>query len=242
MSLINDALRKARQEAAEREGGAGGLEGPVVAGYWKRRSRELRGLVLGVVLGVGAAAVGAGAVWWFLTARSTPDSVAVVAEGPLGTETGAEANGESLEGSPADSDDVGAGAWNDPEPRIAPPSVIPNETVTSGAVPVTEEVSDGPTPERDLPSSGTGTKTGPRRSPTSSPGGSSGDNFVAEAVLDDATLVLDYLVYREDNPFAQINGRDVRVGGVVEGWVVREISENAVILERDDRRIELRVQ
>jgi hypothetical protein len=66
--------------------------------------------------------------------------------------------------------------------------------------------------------------------------------FVAEAHIGDITLALDYLVFREDNPFAQINGIDVRVGSVIEDFVVEAITPESVVLRKDQITVEIRVR
>jgi hypothetical protein len=58
--------------------------------------------------------------------------------------------------------------------------------------------------------------------------------YVAEADVGHATLSLDYIVFRSDDPFAVINGLDVRVGSTIEGCTVEEITAEAVRL-RDGR-------
>ncbi len=58
--------------------------------------------------------------------------------------------------------------------------------------------------------------------------------FHVEADLGYASLVVDYIVDRHSDPFARINGRDIRVGGTIEGFTVEEITSAAVRL-RDAR-------
>ena len=58
--------------------------------------------------------------------------------------------------------------------------------------------------------------------------------FHVEADVGYASLVVDYIVDRPSDPFARINGRDVRVGGTVEGFTVEEITSTEVRL-RDER-------
>jgi hypothetical protein len=58
--------------------------------------------------------------------------------------------------------------------------------------------------------------------------------FHIEADLGYASLVVDYIVFRHDDPFARINGFDVRVGSTVEGFTVEEITGTSVRL-RDER-------
>jgi hypothetical protein len=58
--------------------------------------------------------------------------------------------------------------------------------------------------------------------------------FVVDAELGYAKLHLDYVVYRPGSPFAGINGQQVMIGSVIEGFQVEEIGPELVRLR--DRR------
>jgi hypothetical protein len=58
--------------------------------------------------------------------------------------------------------------------------------------------------------------------------------FVVDADLGYAKLHLDYVVYRPGSPFAGINGQQVMIGSVIEGFQVEEIGPELVRLR--DRR------
>ncbi|RLE27468.1 MAG: hypothetical protein DRJ65_02800 [Acidobacteria bacterium] len=227
MSLISDALRKARQETAEKEAKNRGMETPVVAGYWKRGGRLSIGLILGAVIAIGAAGIGGGMVWWVLVDRSVKGTVEAPDEiSPAGAEI--------AEAQP----DQASVELVLPQPGgVLAPTVMPvksrpddhddlqaadSEAVIVDRIPDREEEAlvEGPSPK-----------------PTLADG-----EYVGEAHVGDVTLTLDYLVYRKENPFAQINGRDVRVGAVIEDYVVETITENSVVLSQGDTRIVLRVQ
>ncbi len=66
--------------------------------------------------------------------------------------------------------------------------------------------------------------------------------FVAEADLGYTSLSLDYIVFRPVDPFAQINGFDVRVGSSVEGFVVEEITADSVRLRDGKGTLVLRAE
>ncbi|MEN8165156.1 MAG: hypothetical protein ABFS37_13580 [Acidobacteriota bacterium] len=234
MSLISDALRKARQEAAEREAKERGLESPVVAGYWKRGGRLGAALVLGAAIAMGAAVIGGGLVWWALADRS--DSTAV--DGP---NEGVQAEVEVVEESPVTSN--GDQAPDPPQETMAP-TVTPVESRRDDhdVSPVVEddavtrvEVSDR-TPDREEAVPAEVPSPQPQPQPQVAEG-----EFVGEARIGGITLTLDYLVFRKENPFAQINGQDVFVGGVVEDHVVEAITADSVVLTQGDAKIVLRV-
>jgi hypothetical protein len=58
--------------------------------------------------------------------------------------------------------------------------------------------------------------------------------FDVDADLGYAVLTLDYIAFRATDPFAQINGVDVRVGSTIEGFTVEDIGPSSVRL-RDAR-------
>ncbi len=228
MSLISDALRKARQEATEREAKSRGMETPVVAGYWKRGGRLSIGLILGAAIAVGAAGIGGGLMWWALADRSDKNTVeAPDGIGPAGAEAAeVQRDQASVESAPPQSGDVGA------------PIMMPVESRPD---------------DRDLPYAGEGDavtqvvdrmpdreEQAPVEVPSPTPKLPDGE-YVGEAHIGDVTLTLDYLVYRKENPFAQINGRDVRVGAVIEDHVVETITQDSVVLSKGDTKIVLRV-
>ncbi len=234
MSLISDALRKARQEAAEREAKERGMETPVVAGYWKRGGRLGVGLVLGATIAMGAAVIGGGMVWWALTDRS--DSTAVEAPDEV-VQTAVEVMEdppETLNGDPA----------HDPPQEAMVPTVMPVEAAAVGdgsssaveddALARVEVSSRTPDSEEGVPVEASSPR--PQPQPQLAEG-----EFVGEAHVGGITFTLDYLVYRKVNPFAQINGQDVRVGGVVEDYVVEAITADSVVLTQGDAKIVLRV-
>lgn len=59
--------------------------------------------------------------------------------------------------------------------------------------------------------------------------------FVREAVLPgDETIKLDFIVWSESRPFAQINGELVRPGQMVGAYVLRTVERERVELEAAD--------
>jgi len=234
MSLISEALRKARQEAAEREAKERGMEAPVVAGYWKRGGRLGVGLVLGAAIAMGAAVIGGGLVWWALEDRADPKVVEETSGGE------APAGAEVVEVQPAQ--DNAALVIDEAAEEVE---------LTSGSV---DSTSDEPEVLADIADTALAGVEVVESEPDNEEGVSvevsspqpqialAAGEFVGEAHVGDVTLTLDYLVFRKENPFAQINGRDVRVGAVIEDYVVESITEDRVVLTQGDNEIVLRVQ
>jgi hypothetical protein len=65
--------------------------------------------------------------------------------------------------------------------------------------------------------------------------------FVLDADVGYATLNLGFIVARSTNPFAEINGTEVRVGSEIEGFTVEAIEADQVILRDDNGTLILRV-
>lgn len=80
MSLINEALKKARQEAARREAQERGQPYPTTPRHLPRRRSGVPLAALAFALGF--AALGAGAAWWLLAGRTGPAPAAEVSPAP----------------------------------------------------------------------------------------------------------------------------------------------------------------
>jgi hypothetical protein len=64
--------------------------------------------------------------------------------------------------------------------------------------------------------------------------------YAVEADLGAVTLTLDFIVFRPDDPFAEINGLEVHVGSTIEGFTVEAIERNQVLLRDDEGPLVLR--
>ena len=224
MSLIHDALRKARREQEEEDARgvvyARGLTG-------RRRHHGLgTGILLGALLAAAAgAAVGIGLWLWHGDGsgaqRPAPDGAAVTG---VSSASGLGSAASQPEAAPAGTAAVAAPAAAVPAtPAPSSGSGPPPDQRTAGAdqPPVaTAEHRPSPPAERATPRE------------TRGPGGER--VFHIGADLGYASLVVDYIAFRHDDPFARINGVDVRVGSTVEGFTVEEITGTAVRL-RDER-------
>jgi len=238
MSLVSEALRKARQEAADREGRKHGIPHGLVLP--PKRWRSGPGLVLAVLIPLAAAIAGAAIAWWALNRRAPATTGSVEVSRPFPpAPTPAAAPG--LSGTVA-----GAVAQSKQEPLAAPAGQEPrgNEQARSSNAAATPQLQPVallplPTPAPE-PASGTG-QSGPET--TADQSGTQERKahasprervFVVDADLGHAKLHLDYVVYRPGSPFAGINGQQVTIGSVIEGLQVDEISQEFVRL-RDSR-------
>lgn len=216
MSLIHEALRKARRHEGDED--ARGVA--YARGLTGRRHRGLgTGMVIGALLAVAAgAAVGMG-MWLWLGDRSGPEPAA----GGSGLESApSQPATESATAATATPETPAQGESGD-RAAASTGSGQPPGDLTAGteqpALPTTEQRPPPPA-ERATPRE------------TRGPGGER--VFHVEADVGYASLVVDYIVDRPTDPFARINGLDVRVGGTIEGFTVEEITSTAVRL-RDAR-------
>ncbi|MGE5235793.1 MAG: hypothetical protein ACM3O7_05560 [Acidobacteriota bacterium] len=228
MSLVSEALRKARQEAAARDARSrGALPATVGASPRVRRSPWAVAVLLVVVAGVGGAAL----AWWAIErsreagAQPAPTTLPVMpvrtASHGLTTPTPAPraaAVEPVLAASPPPAAPAPAGeaapalgtnrtdlAAEPGGGRIAPPTAG-----TAG-----ERV---PAPTRGEP---------PQAQPK-------GRTYVIDADLGYVKLHLDWLVFKPGGSFGHINGQEVVEGSVIDGFVVEKISPDSVTLR--DRR------
>jgi len=229
VSLIGDALRKARKEAAERETDRRGVLFSAKINDSPSRSNLGLGLALGAVIAVVATVAGGGMVWWLL-GRDQPQESA-----------------RHSTVSTTDTATVSAIPTQIPSSGAAEPEDSPRSSVAAVPTPSAEPVGSGPNTPRG----------GPQPEPTIAPtpvaaavedeagegfiGIEDGDEvFVMEADLGRVRLSLDYIVFRNDDPFAEINGIELHLGGVVDGFRVKAIERDRVRLSDGRRSIVLR--
>ena len=225
MSLIHEALRKARREASHQDDPGvvfpGGLTG-------RGRRRGLgTGVILGIVVTVVVGTIIGGGLWW--TARHTPAETiaqadskgAHIAGSPLpeaGSPTSSLPHGVDQESiarqvEPAPASEIST------TPEIAKPAAGSRESSPAISDTTGAEVEIEPTRATPVPQIATSSR---------------GREFLVDADLGYATLSLDYIMVSPTERFAEINGLEVRVGGHIEGFTVEEITESWVKL-RDDR-------
>lgn len=206
MSLINEALRKARKEAAGARSSQARQQAPM-----RRNERHTPWAAI-LVIALLAALFGGSISWWFFRGKSEPSAPG----------SGAKIETATIQATP---------------PAEAPPSSdepLPVEN-TKPATPPAQGTSPGKTQSRPIVSptpSPSPTPTPPQSKPTPIP---EKTVFTATARIDGAVLNLDYLVFRKDQPFAEINGVTVGEGGMIEGFKVEKISEDRIILQHDGK-------
>jgi len=202
MSLINDALRKARKDAAEQKG---------VAGKSSPSPRNRNIPFLGVFLIACLAAGLGGILSWSFLSRSKIGPVTISPREHV------ELRGEN--GTPR-------GMESDPADLSQRPVAVSSPTPTE--IPKDEQPSPSPTPESSpLPLS----------SPTPLPSatGMIGKNiFSASATIEGHRIELDYLVFREEHPYAQINGITVEEGAAIEGFLLEKVEKDRIRLKKGD--------
>jgi len=225
MSLINEALRKARKESGQNneirlEVNASAL----------RPSRNGVGatLVIGAVIAAIAAFGGAGAVWWLLSDRQPPMTMSV----EPATETNLENNNP-----PVTSEISIETPLQDEAPFVVEESDtgIVDDPGLDGHQPLETVVR--PTEDPDLGETALNDSAAATKSPVNEI-----RDFVAEVDLGVTKLNLDYILYRSNDPYAEINGTEVHVGNHIEGFVVEEITRDFVRLSDKNGPLVLRVR
>jgi hypothetical protein len=218
VSLIHEALRKARREAARAED-PGVIYPGGLTGRQPRRSWAV-GFAVGALLSIAAGVLVVGTVWWLARDREAEvpgPSQAQVNQGSVPDPSSLAIAEPSADRDPTPRQPVDDGSTAEPgtqRHQTAPPAADPESSP-------------------DLVESRATRQTVLFQTPTAAPQSALRD-YVADADLGHATLSLDYIVFRPDDPFAQINGLDVRVGSTIEGCTVEEITAEAVRL-RDSR-------
>jgi hypothetical protein len=248
LSLIIEALKRARDDAIRRQSAARGLP---LAPVPRMRDRS-RWLSFALVP-LAAALVICILLLIDLYSR-IPDPEPAVGTA-VAAETGAPAAVviAEAEAVPASSQAVPQAAA--PTSSTAPPSPTPSEATGEGGRPEAA-VPLGPSATRDEASGSPERQTAarpvaaaPRPAPTAS--GPSDDGatptqareFVGQARLRDGQLVdLEGIAWSESEPFALLNGQVIGVGEFIRTYRVSEIQRDHVVLEQDEDRILLRLE
>jgi hypothetical protein len=232
VSLINEALRKARQAAAEHEDQRNA--GRVSQAYPSRGPRRGAGPAAVALVAILAGLAGAVGVWWIVgTASDQPDStdasIASAAMPEGGTLSSTPSPVVGSDGAPAD-----AAAGNPPAtpqtfvPPSSPASPPPGPRPTAAPDPAPSAAAERPPEDPVKDAAPAATASGVRV-------------FIMDADLGYASLSLGYIVFRPVRPFAEINGDDVYEGSEVEGFTVEKIEVDRVVLRDSRGPLELRV-
>ena len=245
MSLIGDALRKTRQEAAERDSDRKGVLFSAKIADGPNRSGLGLGLVLGALIAIIATVGGGLAVWWALGGdrpQEPQTSAAAVSGSDRGQQT---ANGDTGPGldrrvglappsdSPAISDRIGQ-----PQLEAETGSPVESDSADRGrdARATREVASLDPAPDPGAMNSPQATAP-----ETGYVGTENGTKvYLMEADLGAVTLSLDYIVFRPTDPYAEINGIEVHIGGTVAGFRVKSVERDRVILSDGRRTVAVR--
>jgi len=216
VSLINEALRKARQAASEHDSKQPAGPFQPAKAYPSRRSGRNSGLLATALIAVTASVVGAAAAWWILGDREIASSDTTIIESP------------SIEAAtpPTTPQDSPTLVEDQANPVVI---AIPTEPAkTPVVVPASEQDQD----EIEPPVAAS------EKRPTVLDGER---EFVMEAKVGGVSLSLGYIVARSSNPFAEINGTDVWIGSEIEGFVVEAIERDRVVLRDEKGPLILRV-
>jgi hypothetical protein len=256
MSLISDALKKARQEAARQDSLRQTLPYAVGTADPPERRNQYMPLLAGLGAGCVLAAVVFGIVYlggWGPFARSRKSSVQV-AETPVATST----TPLSAEPAPAPpvieerSEPTSPTSTpartpppvpvQEPQPRPAPAQTVPPTVETPAARPepplTADEARLAPPPVPTPSPTPVPTVAAPIRAPAppaaaASPGGlEDGKSYVNEVPIPGGGVVkLNGIAYSPDHPIAVLDGRVVAPGEVVQGFTVLEIQADHVTLQ-----------
>jgi len=229
VSLIGDALRKTRQEAAERESDRKGVLFSAKISDSPTHSHLGLGLALGALIAVAATVAGGGAVWWLLGRGEEPPGTAAPAATVIVETTEAPIQTSS---SPPTETRVEAQALPSVENTSATP--IRSDPV----IPATIQAAAEPTVIFDTAES---RKPQDKNLSEGFAGIEDGDEvYILEADLGSVRLSLDFIVFRANDPFAEINNVELHLGGVIDGYRVKAIERDRVRLSNGRRTIVLR--
>lgn len=227
MSLISDALKKARQEAARQDSLRQGLPyavGPVEAPRSRSSAPLLAGLAVGLLLAAGLAGL-------FFLIRPEPETRIAETSPPV----------EVREEPAAPAAPPVAPQISEPTvPETAPPAPVPApipEVRTPEPVPP-PQVQPAPQPQPETPPAPPVVVAPPAppvqeaAPPAPAPAPQESRSYVGEVpVPGGGVLRLNGIAFSTESPVAVLDGKVVGPGEVVQGFTVVEIRQNQVKLE-----------
>ncbi len=236
MSLINDALRRARQEAAEREAREKGLPPPVLPPP-RRMGVHLPPAGVLMAVGLGALLVGVLVAVLAVLPGSGEGTAAIpeaASQGTSGTpEAGSDGRAvdEAARGVQPGARNPRRSSGSSSASMTTPPPAKRVQARPAERPPVLQPSSPSPagarkplvTPVPAQPTASARTTRPPRSTEPR--------EYRGEARLGETTLTLDYIVYRSSDPFAEINGVELHEGWEVSGYTVVRIQADRVVLE-----------
>jgi hypothetical protein len=216
LSLIGEALKRARLEAARREGEERGTAHSSVPAYLPARRRSRAGWIAATVV---AALAGAGVVYMLLAGAppSTPESSTrpTIPESPRAMPAAAPSSPVEAPSPPLP-----------PSRPVSPPASEPSP-VTSPPAP---------------PAAPASTPVEPAKPAVSEPAPPGARVYTTVAQLGAARLELDGIVASPTDPVVMINRKLLGIGEGIEGWVVEKIETKQVTLRGGNQVIVLRLR
>ncbi len=257
MSLIDEALKRARHEASRQEAvkrDAARHDGPrPIPKLYAERQASRAPLWAGISTGAAVALLGV--VAWLLWGRAPSAPVSVAAAEPPRAVSAA----PSPVPAPAPPTAAVPAPRGEAVPRLPAPAVpqgpaVPAPQVFRPAAPPATPVAPAPTvtpPQREQPAKPTESSVAapkptpaPRAASSSAAPSAAPQTYVREVALPGGGphLRLGGIAYSEEAPIALINGAALGRGEVVEGYVVRRIDAAEVELEGPAGRVVLRLK
>jgi hypothetical protein len=219
MSLISEALKKARQEAARQEALRRGVAPPPLPHHMPLRRRERPPWLAALAGGfLGAALLTAAALWLFTGERATVPSAS-----PQDEPAGATAPAASpANAAPAPREET--------VPAAAQPEIPP--AATDPAPPEPQAVSASAAPSRPA-------SPAPEATPIPEPPAQREPAPRRAELADGTVLVLQGIAITDGRPVALVNGVALGPGERVEGFTVQSIDAMRIELRRGDEIVTL---
>ncbi len=257
MSLINEALKRARVEAARRDAEAKGVPPEALPVYVPPRRRSWLAPALGFAAGLAVVAVAFGAFW--VARQPAPAEQAPMAASIPAPAVAAEGAPPSapVDAAPPPAAPVSAA---EPEPAPAAAAVPPPSPGPAAAQPRAAEPPAAKAPAPELRSFETPTAPDTETPPASPPPppaeasapaapdeplpAAAGEipSYMRQASPAGAAVKIDFIVWSESRPFAQINGQLLSAGQSVNGYTLLKVERERVELEGGGQRFWLRVK
>ncbi len=231
MSLINEALKKARHEAARREAMETGQPYPVTPRHLPRRRRG--GPLPWILAGALLVALGAGATAWLLSGRTAVQEMPAEPtepgpEGPAAaspdTAGSPSRDGESRPPADSPADDASRSAAREPRPEPTPDpapadgaEIAPSPAPSAGGDVGPESLRRDTFGEAAATATETGTRT-----------------YKGTARLSDGRTLSLAGVATGDEPVAVVNGRVLGLGEGVEGFILEAVDSGRATLRDGD--------
>ncbi len=240
MSLINEALQRARVEAARRDAAEKGVPPAALPVYVPPRRRPWLAPVAGFAAGLVAVGMAAGA-FWFVRQPAPPEPRSVLAT--AAPEKAPVSPVEAVPGvdpapTAAASRTVAVTPPASTRPAPAEPEPVDRRPPRSAAAPpAAPEARPSAQWEAPPPSA-----PPPLAAPRPPDGGVGGQTFLRQAAPAGGSVRVDFIVWSESRPFAQINGQLIGAGQSVDGYTLLKVERERVELEGGGERFWIRVR